>query len=385
MLGLHVERLQRVGVGRVAGLGALGLRHVELVEEHHLQLLGRAEVDLLADHRERLVGGPPHLAREVAPRGREVLGVDGDAGALEVARAGRRAAAPPRRAAATPPCSSTAVSSAVGEVEHRAGVQHRGLAGAGVGPSRVSKLSWPGRVLLGRPCLQLALEVAQGQVGEVVGALVGPHEVRREGGVADQPGQRPAARRERQHRALRVVQHLGARSASPSQAATAASSSGVSSAASNQAAVPSCAASATDQTSPVPARQAPWTATPVRPGRVRRRRARPASRRPRRAPAACPASSKPESSIVLLGLQRLEEPVAQHPELQAVEERVHLVAVPRPAHQVVGRDRQRQVDDEAVELAVADHVAEVGAQALPRLALDLVGVGDDVVEAVVAG
>ena len=62
-----------------------------------------------------------------------------------------------------------------------------------------------------RPGLQLALEVAQGQVGQVVGALVGPDEVGRERGVAGQPGERPAARGQREHRALGVVEHLGPR------------------------------------------------------------------------------------------------------------------------------------------------------------------------------
>ena len=47
--GLLVQADQRVGVGGVPGLGALGLGHVQLVEQHHLQLLGRAEVDLPAD------------------------------------------------------------------------------------------------------------------------------------------------------------------------------------------------------------------------------------------------------------------------------------------------------------------------------------------------
>ena len=42
VLGLVEERGERVGVGGVAGLGALGLGHPELVEEHHLELLGRA-------------------------------------------------------------------------------------------------------------------------------------------------------------------------------------------------------------------------------------------------------------------------------------------------------------------------------------------------------
>ena len=34
--GLVEQRLQRIGVGGVAGLGALGLRHLQLVEQHDL-------------------------------------------------------------------------------------------------------------------------------------------------------------------------------------------------------------------------------------------------------------------------------------------------------------------------------------------------------------
>ena len=48
-----------------------------------------------------------------------------------------------------------------------------------------------------------------------------------------------------------------------------------------------------------------------------------------------------------------------------------------------GRELEVEVADQGVELAVADHVAEVRAQRLALLAGDLVGVGDDVVEAVV--
>ena len=82
VLGLDVELLQRVGVGGVAGLGALGLGHPELVEEHHLQLLGRAEVDLLADDREGLVGGELDLAGELRLERLQLVDVDGDAGLL---------------------------------------------------------------------------------------------------------------------------------------------------------------------------------------------------------------------------------------------------------------------------------------------------------------
>ncbi|CKR68245.1 Uncharacterised protein [Mycobacterium tuberculosis] len=40
MPGLVEQRLQRVGIRGVAGLGAFGLRHAQFVEQHDLQLLG---------------------------------------------------------------------------------------------------------------------------------------------------------------------------------------------------------------------------------------------------------------------------------------------------------------------------------------------------------
>ena len=49
VVGLLVQPRQRVGVGGVAGLDLLGLRQAELLEQHRLQLLGRAEVELVAD------------------------------------------------------------------------------------------------------------------------------------------------------------------------------------------------------------------------------------------------------------------------------------------------------------------------------------------------
>ena len=83
------------------------------------------------------------------------------------------------------------------------------------------------------------------------------------------------------------------------------------------------------------------------------------------------------------GLQVRIQPLAQHPELERVEDLVHRLAVPAlPAH-VLGAQRQLQVADQGVELVVAHDVGQVGAQALPGLALDLVDVGDDAVEAAV--
>ncbi len=82
MPGLVEQRLQRVGIGGVAGLGLLGLRHLQLVEQHHLKLFGRAEIDLLADHRVGGLGRVPDLVAEFALQLGEHVEVDGDADGL---------------------------------------------------------------------------------------------------------------------------------------------------------------------------------------------------------------------------------------------------------------------------------------------------------------
>ena len=76
--------MQRIGIRGVAGLGALGLRHLELVEQHHLQLLGRAQVDLLTDRRVGRLGGVANLVGELALQPAEQFDVDGDAGVLHL-------------------------------------------------------------------------------------------------------------------------------------------------------------------------------------------------------------------------------------------------------------------------------------------------------------
>ena len=50
--------------------------------------------------------------------------------------------------------------------------------------------------------------------------------------------------------------------------------------------------------------------------------------------------------LVLLDVEGREQPLAQHPELQAVEDPVHLLAVPGLALEVVDRQRQLEVVDE---------------------------------------
>jgi hypothetical protein len=74
----------------------------------------------------------------------------------------------------------------------------------------------------------------------------------------------------------------------------------------------------------------------------------------------------------LAGGQGLEQPLPQHPELQVVEELVHLVAVPLAEHEVLRADRHRHVLDQLGQLPVAQHAGQVRAQRLAGLALDLV-------------
>ena len=80
-------------------------------------------------------------------------------------------------------------------------------------------------------------------------------------------------------------------------------------------------------------------------------------------------------ALVRLGLragQRREQTLAQHPELELVEQPVHGLAVPRAGHEIVRRRVQRDVADQLGELAVEQHVREVRAQGVARLALHLV-------------
>ena len=82
VLGLRVELLQGLGVGGVAGPGPPGLGHLQLVEQHHLQLLRRAEVDLLAQDPEGLVGGAVDGGVELGFQRLQQTGVDGHPGLL---------------------------------------------------------------------------------------------------------------------------------------------------------------------------------------------------------------------------------------------------------------------------------------------------------------
>ena len=80
------------------------------------------------------------------------------------------------------------------------------------------------------------------------------------------------------------------------------------------------------------------------------------------------------------GLHRREEPLAQHPELQVVEQRVHLVAVPLLALEFVDNDVEVDGADEFGELPVADDAGQVLAQRVADLAGNRVDAFDQRVE-----
>ena len=84
-------------------------------------------------------------------------------------------------------------------------------------------------------------------------------------------------------------------------------------------------------------------------------------------------------------VEGLEQPLPQHPELEAVEHLVHLFAVPGLAFELVDGDAQRHVADQLVEPAVAQHAVEVLAEGVADLAADLVDVGDDPRQVAVGG
>ena len=196
------------------------------------------------------------------------------------------------------------------------------------------------------------------------------------------PASGPAAGGQRQHRALGVVQHLGDRGVGQPGADRRVVLGG--------------------------------DVLDVEPGRRHRRRPRTRARRRRRCPRArCPAparptraparacassqpasapgssrvasSSKPESSI-----SSSDSSVANSRSRSTRNSRLSKsLCTSCRSHGCAARSVtvavSVEVADQRVEPAVADHVAEVLAERVAGLALDLVGVGDDVVEAVVLG
>ncbi len=143
---------------------------------------------LAADRVPRILLGLRHLGGEVLLEVVEAVDVDGDAGALHAGEhvderqldVGQQLGAAGRR---------HLLVEHDREVAHGGGAHHllvgRGLVGVAAEVEHALPVG-------GRRPRQLAVQLAQHEVVEVVGALVGLDEVGGELGVARQPGERPA-------------------------------------------------------------------------------------------------------------------------------------------------------------------------------------------------
>ena len=80
----RLEVFEHRRVGRIAGLRPLALGQVEFVEQDLLELLGRSEIEVVADIDVDLRLKAGHLAAELDVERGQRLAVDGDAGGLHV-------------------------------------------------------------------------------------------------------------------------------------------------------------------------------------------------------------------------------------------------------------------------------------------------------------
>ena len=192
VLGLDVEVGERVGIGGVTGLDALGLRQGELVEEDLLQLLGRAEVELAADELVGVVLDGLDPGAQLGLQGQQRVGVGGDADGLHVGehvREGQLHRGEQGRGLAA----AEFIVERVGEILDRGGPH-----GLDLGQSVVRLVQAAVQRQLHRVAVdevvaaQLAVQGAQREVGEVEGALVGLEQVGRQLGVIGDAVQLPA-------------------------------------------------------------------------------------------------------------------------------------------------------------------------------------------------
>ena len=137
-----------------------------------------------------VVGGLLDLPGEVRLQPLEVVDVDRDARALHAGEHVHERQLDVGEQPGATPLLELGVER-VGQVEDGPRLQHRGVAG-GVLPHAVEGQLAVVDVLTG---LELALEVAQRQVGQVVGALVGAREVGRQRGVGRQAARGPSRAR----------------------------------------------------------------------------------------------------------------------------------------------------------------------------------------------
>jgi len=234
--------------------------------------------------------------------------------------------------------------------------------------------------VLGGVVLEFAMQMPQRQVCQVVGALVGTGQVRRQRRVRGEPGDGEPPRRQGEQRALRVVHDLRQLGIGEEgrQRGVVLRGGG------DEIDVGTRAVGGRDR-------------DPVRLAGTRTPTAVDADADTARTGLHVRGQPVPERTgcerhaidveaglgLRLDRVQRLEQAVAQDPELERVEYLMDGVAVPR-LHDEVGRgDVEVEVADELVEAAVRDDLSQVRAQRLAGLARDRVGRVHQIVEGAV--
>ena len=219
------------------------------------------------------------------------------------------------------------------------------------------------------------MEVADGEVRQVVGALVRPQQVGGQQGVAGHADEVPPAGPAGQRRPLRAVHGLGpGRVGQPvgeRRVGRGRQVGGVD--------VGAGAVGGGQRDAGHVAGAAPPVADELGGGQRARVLGQPARDRRRLQPLPRHLEGRGRD-----GLRRgkLKEPLAQHAELQGVEQGVHPLAVPVLARGLVDGEVEGQVAQEPVQPPVADDVVEMRPQRLARLAGHLLGAGHEVVEAI---
>ncbi len=272
-----------------------------------------------------------------------------------------------------------------GQLEGRAGAQHQ--AGRGLLLPRAVQRELPGTAGL---VAQLLFQVPDGQVAEVERALPGQGQVGGERGVAAEAGQLPAAGGNRVHGALGVVQGFGERWVGEPGGERAV----VGGRELGGVEVGAVAIGSGDREAGHVARAAPPGSGESHPG-------------PFGSIVFFDVSLEPLLDLVGAEHRRLDleagggdgrgglaaadaagqrgvQALAQHAELERVEQLVDLLAVPLAGQHVARRGLgdamrgERDVADERGQLPVAQYVGQVLAQGVASLALDLVDAVDQV-------
>ncbi len=374
MFGLLEQVLEGVRVGGVPRLGLLRLRHLEVVEQHHLQLFGRPKVDLFADHLVCGVRGGGHVGCESGLQIVQVLGVDGDPGGFEFGEhleqrkfhVGEQLLRFDRDEFGV---------ERLGQIHDRACAQDLGLGGL---PVRGVLLVEQRQLLC--PVIfraQFPFQIAQRQIIQFEAALPGTHEIGGEGGVAGDAGEGPSASTQRVDRGLRLVQGLPDR--------------GIGEPRGERGVVVRCERLGDDV-----------SALAVGPGDRDRGRIAPVGRagpghrqavsssgrgvvgQPGGEGTGFDDASAHLESFVRFGFggrEGVEQSIAQHPEFEVVEQSVDAIAIPRGQCELLGCVGQRHVAHHLGELPVEQHVREVLAQRVPGLSAHLVDAIDEVGEA----